>query len=203
MAEDSDRCVARIVDYTKLPKEVLELCKKWLEHCADRYGGYAKLAVVFDIDETLLFTHKNDTHITHCPFGAALYKLCNDLGIEIHLVTARVGDNNSRRFVREQLACLNFKNYRSLYMVNKRHQDDPTPSSFKGKSRRTIVKQTGKVIALNVGDQMTDMFPTFDQPSVSQQVAQIIGPSTYYFIEVEDDVSKMSLKLPSDKDTYV
>jgi predicted secreted acid phosphatase len=196
-------CVARVVDYSKRPKEVLALAKKWLDHCADEYGGNRKLCVGMDIDETVLYTHKNDTHVTHHPLGFALFELCKSREIDVHFVTARVGDNSSRTFVRRQLSLLGFDGYKSLYMVNARHQDDATPSVFKGKCRKTIVRESGKTLALNVGDQMTDMFASFDQQGVAEQVAQLVGPSTYYFLDVEDDAAKMSLKLPSDKDSFV
>jgi predicted secreted acid phosphatase len=199
-ATDGGR-VARVVDYSKRPKEVAELAKKWLACCAEKHGGYDRLVVVFDIDETLLFTSKNETHITHHPLGYALYKHCREKHVDIHLVTARVGDRNSRKFVREQLHVLGFDGYRSLYMVNAKHQEDATPAKFKGKCRRTIASETQKVLALNVGDQMTDIFADFE--AIADDVAQLIGPGTYYFLEVDGDQALRTLKFTSDKDTYV
>ena len=196
-------CVARVIDYTKRPKAVLELATKWLSCCQRRYGGYSNLCIVMDIDETVLFTRKNDSHVTHHPLGFALFELCTKHGIDVHFVTARVGDPNSREFVRSQLSLLGFDNYKSLYMVNSRHQEDASPAVFKAKCRRTISNTTGKKVVLNVGDQLSDMFPSLDEPGVAEELAQLISPSTYYFVEVDGDVSKMSLKLPSDKDSYV
>jgi len=192
--------VADIVDYSKKPKRVFFLAKKWLKYCAQKYGGYSRIVVIFDIDETLLLAHKNDTHITHHPVGYLLYEYCRMHHIDIHLITARVGDNNSREYVRDQLRRLGYEGYKSLYMVNSRHQDDATPALFKGKCRKTIARDSQKIVALNVGDQHTDIFADYDQ--ISDDVKQLLSPETYYFLTVKGDHAKMSLKLSSNKDCY-
>lgn len=192
--------VADIVDYSKKPKQVFFLAKKWLKYCAQKYGGYSRIAVIFDIDETLLLAHKNDTHITHHPVGYLLYEYCRKHHIDIHLITARVGDNNSKEYVRDQLRRLGYEGYKSLYMVNSRHQDDATPALFKGKCRKTIARDSQKTIALNVGDQHTDIFADYDQ--ISDDVKQLLSSETYYFLKVKDDYATMSLKFSSSKDCY-
>jgi hypothetical protein len=192
----------RIVDYTKRPKIAVERTFAWFDYCERKYGGASKLIVVMDIDDTLLLDEfgKGEEFITHIPSGHAIFIECRRRGIDVHLVTAREGDDHSRKFVRDQLRSLGYDGYRTLYMVNARYKNQPNAAVFKGKSRHAIANETGKQIILNVGDKLHDMYPLYNQ--YIDEIKRMACRSTYYFIEVDDDASLLSLKLPSSKKVF-
>jgi hydroxymethylpyrimidine pyrophosphatase-like HAD family hydrolase len=136
---------------------VIDYANDVLERSA-RAGNDA--VVVFDIDSTLLFNQGN------APCGGVvnryvkrLYDTAVALDMPIFIVTAREDSSDGRAFTLDQLACLGIKHFRRLYMrPTFAGSSVKNISIFKKECRKLIVHETNKRIALNVGDQWSDLF---------------------------------------------
>lgn len=116
--------------------------------------------IVFDIDSTLLFNRDN------MPCQAVvnaqvkrLYDTAIARNMPVFIVTARADSPDGRVFTLQQLACLGISTFTTLYM-----RPAVAGSSvfniayYKKECRKHIVRMTNKRIALNVGDQWSDLF---------------------------------------------
>ena len=116
--------------------------------------------VVIDIDSTLLFNQDN----APCRgvvnrYVKRLYDTAVALDIPVFIVTARADSSDGRAFTLQQLACLGIKHFTTLYMRPAvAGSSVMNISYFKKECRKHIVRMTNKRIALNVGDQWSDLF---------------------------------------------
>jgi len=148
-----------------------------------------KLAVVFDIDETILSNYKN--MLSHdfggtrkeiqanesaakdsvIPPSYALYNYAIRHHVAVFFITGRGEDE--RTPTTANLRAVNIKTWKALYMKpDSYHNKSIIP--FKRSCRRHIENQ-GYDIVLNVGDQMSDL-----KGGYSDMVVKL--PNPYYFI---------------------
>lgn len=180
--------ITTIIERSKDPAVIVERIKQFLicfpKHEKKKPKDYA---VVFDIDETLLYTL--DTEVGLQPVGHALYRFCLDQGFVIELVTARIGDPHGLQYLQEQLHTLQYTGYHAISMVNTEHKHDDSPALCKLRSRLDIQKP----VILNVGNRLSDLFLT---PSEDDCLLSQINGQTYYCFKGQDpDI--LCVKLPT------
>jgi hypothetical protein len=181
--------ITTIVERSKDPAVIVERIKQFLicfpEHENKKPADYA---VVFDIDETLLYTLQDEVGLQ--PVGHALYRFCVDQGFVVELVTARVGDPHGLQYLQEQLHALEYTGYHAISMVNTEHKHDDSPALCKLRSRLDIRKP----VILNVGNRVSDLFLT---PEEDDCLLNQINGQTYYCFKGQDpDI--LCVKLPTD-----
>ena len=117
-----------------------------------------KLAVVFDIDETVVYrvAHSaTDERYAH-PAMLDIYKLALELGYHIFFITARIDVPSSRKETVKELRSLGFKKYDGLFMMPEMFLETQEFSLYKWRARQRILE--GKFhIVLNSGDQWHDL----------------------------------------------
>jgi hypothetical protein len=141
---------------------------RWLEARAVR--GEAGLAVVFDLDETLL---SNWPHMAEMDFGYVpsawqawvdagkapaigpvrdVFLLARRLGLEVILLTGRT--ERDREGTERNLRAIGCADYQRLILAPEGERR--TAEAFKTEERRRLVAE-GKVIIANLGDQESDL----------------------------------------------
>jgi hypothetical protein len=182
--------ITTLVDYSKDPAYMLRCVKTYLRCKVAELNVPAKsLAVVFDIDETLLYHIESTDELALQPVGRALYTHCKDAGFRIVFVTARLGDPASLDYVQKQLKALDYE-CEALFMVSKEHEQDECPSVCKLRSRLEL----GCTVVLNVGNRCSDLFAT--DHDMDPVLASLNAKTYYAFAGVEPDL--LCLKLPTD-----
>lgn len=180
--------ITTIIERSKDPAVIVERIKQFLicfpKHEKKKPKDYV---VVFDIDETLLYTLDDEVGLQ--PVGHALYRFCLDQGFVIELVTARIGDPHGLQYLQEQLHTLQYTGYHAISMVNTEHKHDDSPALCKLRSRLDIQKP----VILNVGNRLSDLFLT---PSEDDCLLSQINGQTYYCFKGQDpDI--LCVKLPT------
>lgn len=148
--------------------------KTWVEQRAAQRRNGERLAIVFDLDETLLY---NWPHIIAHDFGYVpdvwgawvaearapaiepvrdLYKTARTLGVEVFFITGR--PEKQRRATEKNLRVIDCAEYVALFCK----PDGTTGSSaaFKTATRRNATNEGWTIIA-NVGDQESDLVGGF------------------------------------------
>lgn len=149
----------------------------------------AKLAVVFDIDETLLsnwaYLHYRNFGITEASFAEwvkthndpalvptqSIYMAAKNAGIPIFLITGR--SERLRGDTVRQLQAAGYSGWTHLYLKPLDYKE-PSIVPYKSGARREIAAQ-GYQIILNMGDQWSDLEGGYAQKTVKL-------PNPYYFI---------------------
>ena len=147
---------------------VADRARAWVEERAARGGG--RLAIVFDLDETLL---ANWPHISADDFGyiparwdawvreakapaiapvREVYRTARRLGIEVFFITGR--HERDRADTVKNLHAIECGEYAGL--ICKPDDAKETTEAFKTAARRRIVAE-GRVIIANLGDQESDL----------------------------------------------
>jgi predicted secreted acid phosphatase len=142
--------------------------KAWLEQRAARGG--ARLAVVFDLDETLLW---NWPLISALDFGYVpaewerwvgearapavepvreVYRHARRLGVEVVFITGR--PENHRAQTEANLRAIDCADYAALICRPPDHRG--TSAEFKAAARRKLIAD-GRTIIANIGDQLSDL----------------------------------------------
>lgn len=117
-----------------------------------------KYMLVFDIDATLLANENNEPCHAHLiqPIKR-IYDLALQMALPIFLVTARAETVDGRAFTTAQLECLGLRNYAGLHMRPPVHTPNVSNISiYKMECRRQLVRDTGRFIFMNLGDQWSD-----------------------------------------------
>ena len=184
------KSVKSVIEYSKDPAKVAERVEQFLSNYLTATDKKPQeLYCVFDVDETLLFTdEENDTISVH-PLGRVVYDMCRDMQFKICIITARVGDQASFKYLQQQLEVLEYRNYHKVFMVSDEHKNDDSPAECKYQSRLELES----LVLLNVGNQLTDFFCVDPE---SDSVLSTLGHNTYYFLQGQSpDV--LCLKLPT------
>lgn len=131
-----------------------------------------KLAVVFDIDETVLSNYPSIKKFNYCasvptiereiskangkaiPPMKALYQFAKDNKVSIFFITGR--PTSLKKATLKNLKKQGFKGYKKIYFKTKPFAHDKSVALYKTKMRKDIEKQ-GYVIVLNLGDQQSDL----------------------------------------------
>lgn len=162
-------------EYGRDVRVIIDNAKKYLQQRIDANQKAAhkkKLAIVFDTDDTLLCCYpvekqfgwggsdfglirnmQKQGKIPANPIVAELYKMAQDNNVAIFIVTSRMYDvkNSTVRNLMEQ----GYKGWTKLYMRSKQAKDIPT-KAWKMMIRKHIT-ESGYDIAINIGDQNTDL----------------------------------------------
>jgi len=156
----------------------------------------------FDIDDTIL--HDSDSTSGIEPNFAVLQLLhrLHELGVEIHLITARRDDEEMRQITLEELhgkdPQINVKGmYKSLFMAPEKERDSmSTISRWKMESRKTIAQLYKCPITLSVGDQWGDCL-VLNVDEDLDKLDDIVGVENepYVLMRPHDRISLWALKL--------
>lgn len=184
------KSVTSLIDYHKDPEYIRRQIKAFLRcKCAELNMVPSKLAVVFDIDETLLYHIESTDELALQPVGRALYTHVKEQGYKVYFITARVGAPASLQYLKEQLKRLDYE-AEALFMVSKEHETDDCPSVCKLRSRIDI----NMPVILNVGNRCSDLFATDHE---TDEVLASLNSRTYYVFQgAPPDL--LCLKLPTD-----
>lgn len=157
--------------------------------------------VVLDIDATVL---RNADDVEPCrgvvvEAGRHIYDRAQDLGLEVHLVTARLARPDVRRFTERQLHCLGYPDFSSLAMRPPRVRSGPAISAYKRRARRGIANRTSKSVVLNVGDQWFDLVRYHDaERRASLEAATSHMPFVLFSNRDDEPRVRWHLKLPAE-----
>ena len=111
---------------------------------------YKKVAVSFDIDDTLIYS--NDNTIVKPIYN--LYKLCIQKGVAVFLITARLHTSFVYEHTVNQLKKLGITGYKDLYLMPLSYNFNSI--AYKENTRKKITEQ-GYTIILSIGDQVCDI----------------------------------------------
>ena len=155
-----------------------------------------KPAVVFDVDETLLFNNpRSGDHrvATNAPVRQ-IYEWCVEHKVPVYIVTARVKSPWSYELLKNQLDALDYTRIGKIYMVPKDFKDDDDPSVFKARARDRLRDKHKKTLLLNVGDQITDHIETG-----RKQVVPSTNRDTFYgLLDIKENPHMLGIKLPEE-----
>ena len=164
-------------------------------------NAYKKVAV-FDIDDTILFDNgsMDSENVVPNHNVLELLKRIHDLGVEIHLVTARLRDDDMLKATQEELENLGVGNiYKSLTLAPESSRKTMATVSFwKMKQRQRIAEGAGHPVILTVGDQWGDMVVLKHENDIfvlNDKYKAVHMP--YILSRVKDGVSLWGLKLPA------
>ena len=161
--------------------------------------------VVFDIDDTLLFdvTKKNQRVgvIPHQIIVDLLYKLC-ELGATVHLVTARLDDEEYVKETKNELSSLNIlegTHYKTLTLAPPQCRVDMSKvSKWKMMQRKKLANDSKTGVTLTVGDQWGDMIVLSKDEKIDElDELYRVDSRPYLVVRPNDGVSFWGLKLPS------
>lgn len=148
-----------------MTNDLFELASDFLKSysMSDNFNKY-KSCVMFDIDETLLFSDDGKKILPVCD----LLDLAIRLDYIIVIVTARPDDSYSRFFTEQEL--YNNKIYYDILKY--------APGSKKSSFKKSLIDQ-GYTFVLSVGDMWWDLtdslewlkMPSFDQPYIKTSIA--------------------------------
>lgn len=189
---------------TSFPVKQIEPCNAILmamKYLTKRVAqlGANKCAVAIDIDETILFNKKcNKIEINY--IVRQLFGLCKNLGVSVYIITARPDNPDNRKFTVDDLTNCGYPpgSYEHLYMQPERlYNSRRNFSSFKATTREKIVRDTGKTLVLNVGDQWSDMMKLPPYVPNTKEIKWILDlPSKHHYIGKFPDVAEVGIKLP-------
>lgn len=165
---------------------------------AKAVAGEAKkrLIAVFDIDDTLI--RDRSDHFTLNPAVVRLFQSLVALGVEVHLVTARLADAETTAWTRDQLAEMGIAGYASLRLAPDRRRGSLADvSKWKMEQRRAIARAAGAPIVLTVGDQWGDMVTLDDDAHIDLLDVAVAPRQPWKVVRPNDGVSLWGLKLRS------
>jgi hypothetical protein len=166
---------------------VLTRAKKRTTSCA---------LVVFDIDDTLIFDHSKRGKPKKNKLVFDLLVRLKEVGAQIHLVTARVKDEQMIKETEAELLAMKIP-YDSLHLAPEvSRKNMATVSRWKMMTRRSIGAKALSPIVLTVGDQWGDMvvLPDEDKITLLDETYKT-SDSPYIVLRPSDNVSLWGLKL--------
>jgi len=173
------RVLVTILDWAKNPSELKEVLKTVVGARADLLRDAGKVpAVVTDVDDTLLRQSPyEDDDFLHEPLGAWLFDWCiATQGMKGHIITARPGAVESKKFLLQQLHIAGFRDPALPRDGNFGRIGEKPPDGFdldklvrvfmrpKGEHdisltkhrQREMVEASGDTVLLTIGDQLGD-----------------------------------------------
>lgn len=168
--------------------------KPYLYHILQAINGRSRnLAVVFDIDATLLYYTNNECKGR---LNTPIYKIyleCLKRNIKVFLVTART--TSGREYTENQLSCLGIFKYEFLFMRPAKYKTWSEISAFKAEARK-IIRNSRLNILLNFGDQWSDIVQ-----NTERELTKLDDFSSNDFVlvaPVKED-TQWAVKLPAEK----
>jgi len=155
----------------------------------------AHLALVFDIDDTILIKNPQQPDLA----VRELYRLALKLNYAIFFVTARVLMNDNYTHTQKQLKKLGFGQYNGLYLMGPEYLKEPDFSLYKYRIRQGL-HDAGYNIVLNMGDTWHDLMLLSTYRSETKHLSKIQHltslPKRDYVIFRPPDVAWMAVKFP-------
>lgn len=176
-------------EYDRQIAAVAARAQAWIERRAAKPAGEARLAVVFDLDETLL---RNLPHIRRQDFGyvsevwhewvatggalaiepvRAVYRAARRVGADVFFITGR--GERDRDGTERNLRAIDCADYAALILKPADHRG--TAAEYKTAARRRL-SEAGHVIIANIGDQESDLAGGFAERTFKL-------PNPFYLIE--------------------
>lgn len=183
--------------HSKKLAPIVTWCKIYLKQTVVDWPKEA-LALVFDIDDTVLFQTSTGFAIPQAM--VELYQFAREHGFKVCFVTARVYSADAVRQTQQQLASAGFSEYDELILMPPEClQTHPNWSLYKSKARNMIARKYH--IVLNMGDNWGDLMLLEPFEGVHPQTKTLLskhGENSYVIFKAPD-VSWVSVKLPVNK----
>lgn len=155
-------------------------------------------AMVFDIDETLLYNHpSNDEKFTKNPPIIALYNWGRQNEIDMYIVTARPKEPANAKWTEDILKKIKIEGYKKIYYKPSEYQDKCS-SQAKWKYRERICTKYKQTILVSVGDKWGDLLDMYDDGNTAF-ANTIGGDKAQYHLVTGDRYSVFGLKLKDDE----
>lgn len=189
-----------------IPDNCIRMIKEYLKVFKKRDSEKNKVAVVFDIDGTLVSeTHKPSENSKYITIIKEIYDQVVNRDISIFFISARYNDQETLDFTRAELNRLGYKTYNNIFLMPTHYKDRSIEhiSLFKAAARIHIQNVLGLQIILNVGNTWQDLclqFPyllkdTSTNADLMQRVLSL-SPEDYILVRGLPDVAWLSFKLP-------
>jgi predicted secreted acid phosphatase len=168
--------------------------RPYLKNIISDTASVPQRCVVFDIDGTVLFNKppsykcsaEENNHIMW------LYRLVKKNRIPIFIVTARLESGRAETI--EQLNCLGITGYQHLFLRPASYRGSEAVAAYKAHAR-TIIRNSGYNIILNVGDQWWDLVQL---PEKELDELNNYKDNQFVLIAPINELVKWGLKLPSE-----
>lgn len=159
--------------YERDLRMVSEQAKAWIRTRAAKATPNERLAVVFDVDETVI---SNLSHMREMDFGyvvipwndwvrqadgpalapvKSVYDVCRQLSVAVFFITGRK-DPRDRAGTEDNLRRQGMGDYTRLILALP-EENGMTTAARKTKARASVQSEEGYTIIANLGDQMTDL----------------------------------------------
>lgn len=109
-------------------------------------------AIVLDIDDTMIMTSGNIYKSIKLIYDHALRN-----EIKVFIITARVLNNPTINFTKNQLVRAGYQKYEGLYLMPRSYMISRQIQMYKYTARQ-LIKNKNYDIILNIGDQWTDLY---------------------------------------------
>jgi hypothetical protein len=157
------------------------------------------LAIVFDIDDTVLTYLANDM-VHGSKLLQQFYEEARKLGYSVYFVTARPDIENNLESTMKELQSLGFKNPNGLFLLplSLFKRTSSSAAFYKYQTRLGIEMNFSKRIILNIGNIWEDLtcFYPYCMHRWGQKLKKRFSPDAYYIVEIPREVSVVSIKLP-------
>jgi len=174
----------------------IELYLKRLKH---QVPDSTKLAIVFDIDETIYFPCQCQ-HVSPPPQIKRIYDQSVAYGFQIYFITSRIYSQHNVDQTWHLLKRLGCNDFRGLFLMPENYLQYPNASSFKTLLRESICKE-GYHIALNIGNRWQDLMllPPFEIDEEAHAARKLMlerSHNTFMIVKLPD-VAWISVKMPT------
>jgi predicted secreted acid phosphatase len=197
---------------TKMPCPWLHLNTPSLDHALKHIEKYletvrkkhptAKLALVFDIDDTVLLDNGPNKRQTVLKGMQHLFHRARELNYGLFFITARPDRNDNFSHTKRQLQRTGFGDYTKLFLMPPQFRAANQYSAFKYLMRHQIEKE-GYQIVLNCGDSMHDLLVLPDvaaEKTVSASTVKKLNslpPDNYILFSPNTESAWLAMKMPN------
>jgi len=133
-------------------------------------------SVCFDVDETLLLNHEDDS-FSVIKEARSFYNECKKLNLKIFIITARPKTKNGLTYLIQQLDELKYDlnciPNGGIYMMPKKYYEAGQVGLFKSIARNHIEKKFNTKVIVMCGDRWTDVSVS-QNPNVSKDLAHLL-----------------------------
>ena len=170
--------------------------------CHTNYGIQSDtLVAIFDIDDTIIFDvqkkgKKKKGVVPNKPLLQLMLRL-HSLGLEIHLVTARLNQPEIVDITESELKNVNAVWHSLTLAPESVRTDMANVSRWKQETRHAIARQRETIVVVSVGDQWGDLLELSQDEDIDL-LDHKYGNDLYIILRPHDGVSIWGLKLPTD-----
>jgi hypothetical protein len=202
-----------IFSYINDIQDKTSIAKKYTPNIFNRLKAprKTKAIVCFDIDDTLIFDVSNVKNAKKMNPNHEVIRLMerlSELGVEIHLITARLNDPDFFEETKKELELYGIYHvsekkpgpvYKSLTLApNRVRTSMASISNWKMTVRKRIASESKSSITLTVGDQWGDMVVLKHENQIAEYDKEhAVVDSPFLILRPQDGVSLWGLKLPA------